>query len=258
MAVLSSTNYFWQLPLLFLTGVFAGFVDSIAGGGGLITLPVMLNVIPDPQLAFGTNKLQACFGSASAAGHYAHAGAVPLRECVRGCLLTFFGAVLGTLVVQSVGTHFLKMAAPLLLLAVAIYTVSRPHLGEHQHQPKMSRLQFDILFGLLIGFYDGFFGPGTGTFWTMAFVMALGFQLTQAIAHTKAYNFASNICSFLLFAWAGRVDYVAGTAMGLGQLLGARFGSRLVMNRGAKIIRPLFIAVVLGLTGKLLYDAFGK
>ena len=248
----------WKIPLLFFTGLAAGFVDSIAGGGGLITLPVMLTLIPDPQLAFGTNKMQACFGSASAAGHYAHAGAVKLSDCLRGCLLTLLGAVIGTILVQRIGAHFLKVAAPMLLLAIAIYTITRPKLGEHAHQPKMSRLQFDVLFGLLIGFYDGFFGPGAGTFWTMAFVLALGLQLTSAIAHTKVYNFASNLCSFALFAYAGRVDYAAGMAMGLGQLLGARFGSRLVMKRGAKIIRPLFIAVVLGLTGKLLYDAFLK
>jgi uncharacterized protein len=249
---------YWKIPLLFLTGLAAGFVDSIAGGGGLITLPVMLNLIPDPQLAFGTNKMQACFGSASAAGHYAHAGALPLRECARGCFLTFIGAVFGTIVVQSVGSDFLKVAAPMLLLAVAFYTITRPHLGEREHKPKLTRWQFDLLFGLLLGFYDGFFGPGTGTFWTMAFVMTLGFNLTSAIAHTKAYNLASNICSFALFVWAGRVDYAAGTAMGLGQLIGARFGSRLVLRRGAKIIRPLFVAVVLGLTAKLLYDAFVK
>lgn len=251
-------QHLWQLPVLFVTGVFAGFVDSIAGGGGLITLPVMLSVIPDPQLAFGTNKMQAVFGAVSATGHYAYAGALPLRECVRGGLVTFFGAVLGTLAVQSLGTQFLKVGAPLMLMAVAIYSVLRPRLGEESRQPKLSRLQFDLIFGLLIGFYDGFFGPGTGTFWTMAFVLVMGFQLTPAIAHTKAYNLASNVCSFALFAWAGRVDYLAGTAMGLGQLLGARFGSRLVMNRGAAIIRPLFIAVVLGLTAKLLYGAFFK
>lgn len=248
----------WKIPILFITGLVAGFVDSIAGGGGLITLPVMLSLIPDPQLAFGTNKMQACFGAASAAWHYSRADAVKLRECLRGCSITFFGAVLGTIVVQHVGAHFLKVAAPLLLISVAIYTISRPQLGDREYPPKMSRLRFDLIFGLLIGFYDGFFGPGTGTFWTMAFVMALGFHLTQAIAHTKAYNLASNLCSFLLFAGAGRVDYVAGTVMGLGQLIGAQFGSRLVMRRGANIIRPLFIAVVLGLTTKLLYDAFMK
>jgi uncharacterized membrane protein YfcA len=88
--------------------------------------------------------------------------------------------------------------------------------------------------------------------------MALGFQLTPAVAHTKVYNLASNLCSLALFAWAGRVDYAAGVAMGLGQLLGARFGSRLVLQHGAGVIRPLFLAVVLGLTAKLLYDAFLK
>lgn len=248
----------WKIAALFVTGLFAGFVDSIAGGGGLITLPVMLSLIPDPQLAFGTNKMQACFGSASAAGHYAHAGAFSFRDCLRGCALTFLGAVIGTIVVQRVGAHFLKVAAPMLLFAVAIYTILRPNLGEEERKPKMSRARFDLIFGLLIGFYDGFFGPGTGTFWTIAFVSVLGMQLTSAIAHTKAYNLASNICSFALFAWAGRVDYAAGTAMGVGQLIGARFGSRLVMKRGAKIIRPLFIIVVLGLTAKLLYDAFVK
>lgn len=248
----------WKIPVLFLTGLAAGFVDSIAGGGGLITLPVMLNLIPDPQLAFGTNKLQACFGTASAAGHYAHAGAVKLRECWSGFLLTLLGAALGTLAVQNVGDHFLKIAVPLLLFAVTCYILTRPHLGEHQYPPKLSRLRFDLLFGLAIGFYDGFFGPGTGTFWTMAFVMMLGFNLTSAVANTKVYNFASNVCSLALFAWAGRVDYAAGVAMGLGQLLGARFGSKLVLQRGAKVIRPLFITVVLGLTIKLLYDAFLK
>lgn len=248
----------WKIPVLFVTGLVAGFVDSIAGGGGLITLPVMLTLIPDPQLAFGTNKMQACFGSASAAWHYSRADAMKLRDCMRGCAFTLMGAVLGTLAVQRVGSDFLKIAAPLLLLAVAFYTITRPHLGEHVGQPKLSRPQFDVLFGLLLGFYDGFFGPGTGTFWTMAFVLVLGFQLTSAIAHTKAYNFASNICSFALFAGAGRVDWVAGASMGLGQLIGARFGSRLVMKGGARIIRPLFITVVLGLTAKLLYDAFVK
>jgi uncharacterized membrane protein YfcA len=105
---------------------------------------------------------------------------------------------------------------------------------------------------MLLGFYDGFFGPGTGTFWTMAFVLGLGFNLTRATAHTKAVNFSSNICSLLVFALAGQVNYVAGTAMGAGQLIGARFGSQMVMKRGTEFIRPVFI------TGKLLYDTFVK
>ena len=248
----------WKIPALFATGLVAGFVDSIAGGGGLITLPVLLNLLPDPQLALGTNKLQASFGSGSAAGHYAHAGTVDLRDCGRACAMTFLGAALGTLAVRSLDTHFLKVAIPLLLIAVAVYTWRRPQLGQQEREPKMGRGQFDVLFGLLLGFYDGFFGPGAGTFWTMAFVLCLGFNLTRATGYTKAVNFASNACSLLIFLAAGKVDFVAGGSMGLGQLIGARFGSRMVLRGGTSFIRPVFISVVLALTAKLLYDAFAK
>ena len=248
----------WQLPLLFLTGLTAGFVDAIAGGGGLITLPVILSFGGDPQQALGTNKLQATFGSGSAAWHYARAGVVDLSDCVRGCLLTFLGAALGTLVVQQVGPHILRVAIPLLLLAIAIYTLLRPQLGERDLHPRMNRFKFDLIFGLMLGFYDGFFGPGTGTFWTMAFVLAMGFNLTRATGYTKAMNFASNLCSLLLFALIGKVDYAAGAVIGAGQLLGARFGSKMVMARGTKFIRPVFITVVVALTLKLLYDAWLK
>jgi uncharacterized membrane protein YfcA len=245
----------WQWPLLFLTGMAAGFVDAIAGGGGLITLPVILSFGGDPQQALGTNKLQATFGSGSAAWHYGRAGAVNLRESVRGCLLTFLGAALGTLGVQQVGTQVLRIVIPLLLLAVAGYTLLCPRLGHQDRHPRMTRARFDFNFGLLLGFYDGCFGPGTGTFWTMAFVLALGFNLTRATAHTKAMNFASNLCSLLLFAAIGKVDYAAGAAMGVGQWLGARIGSKMVLARGTRFIRPVFITVVLALIVKLLYDA---
>ncbi len=248
----------WQMALLFATGLVAGFVDAIAGGGGLITLPVMLSLGGDPQTALGTNKLQATFGSGSATWHYARAGAVDLSDCVRGVGLTLVGAMVGTLGVRQIGPHTLKVLIPLLLVAVAVYLLRRPHLGEHDREARMSRARFDLTFGLLLGFYDGFFGPGAGTFWTMAFVLALGFNLTRATGYTKAMNFSSNLCSFLLFAMAGKVNYGAGTIMGIGQLIGARFGSRMVMTRGTKFIRPIFITVVLTLTAKLLYDAWLK
>ncbi len=244
----------WQMALLFATGLVAGFVDAIAGGGGLITLPVMLSLGGDPQSALGTNKLQATFGSGSATWHYARAGAVDLSDCGRGAVLTFVGALVGTLGVRQIGPHTLKVVIPLLLIAVAAYMLRHPQLGQANRGARMSRARFDLTFGLLLGFYDGFFGPGTGTFWAMAFVLALGFNLTRATGYTKAMNFSSNLCSFLLFALAGKVNYGAGVIMGVGQLIGARFGSRMVMTRGTKFIRPVFITVVLTITGKLLYD----
>ena len=248
----------WHLPLLFGTGLVAGFVDSIAGGGGLITLPVLLNFGLNPKDALGTNKLQATFGSGSAAWHYAEAGTVPLRDCVRGFAFSFLGAALGTLAVQQVDPSFLRRLIPLLLLAVAAYTVLKPQLGEKDLHPRMPRGWFDLVFGLTIGFYDGFFGPGTGTFWTMAYMVGLGFNMTRATGYTKVMNFASNLSSLALFLLGGKVLFPAGLTMGIGQWLGARLGSRMVITRGTKFIRPIFITVVLALTAKLIYDNYRR
>jgi hypothetical protein len=168
------------------------------------------------------------------------------------------GAALGTLAVQRLDPAFLKRVIPVLLLAVAIYTLLKPRLGSEDIHPRMNRLVFDAVFGLGIGFYDGFFGPGTGTFWTMAFMLGLGFNLTRATGYAKVVNFASNISSLAFFLASGSVLFVAGLTMGLGQLIGAQIGARMVMTRGTRFIRPIFITVVLALTAKLLYGAYVK
>jgi uncharacterized protein len=113
-----------------------------------------------------------------------------------------------------------------------------------------------LLFGTAIGFYDGFFGPGTGTFWTMAYMLALGFNMARATGYTKVMNFSSNLSSLALFLWGGNVLFAAGLMMGAGQWLGARVGARLVITRGTSFIRPIFLTVVLALTAKLLFDAY--
>jgi uncharacterized membrane protein YfcA len=246
----------WQLPLLFAAGLAAGFVDSIAGGGGLITVPVLLGLGLDPRAALGTNKLQASFGSASATWHYAAAGTMPLRDCVSGFCLTFAGSVGGALVVHKVDPSLLRKIIPVMLIGIAALVWFKPKLGERDLHPRLSRGLFEVLAGLGLGFYDGFFGPGTGTFWAMAFVLGLGFNLTKATGYTKAMNFASNLGSLLFFMAAGHVLYLAGLTMGVGQLLGARAGARMVVARGTGFVRPVFLTVVLGLTAKLIYDAY--
>jgi uncharacterized protein len=248
----------WQFPVLFATAWVAGFVDSIAGGGGLITVPVLLNLGLGPQQALGTNKLQATFGSGSATWHYAHGGTVPLKDCSRGFLWSLAGAALGALAVQQVEPSFLRRIIPALLIVVAAYTLLKPRLGTEDLHPRLARGWFDVVFGLSIGFYDGFFGPGTGTFWTMAYMLGLGFNMTRATGYTKVMNFASNLSSLGLFLIGGKVLFSAGLVMGAGQLLGARVGSRMVIARGARFIRPVFITVVLALTLKLLYDSFHR
>ncbi len=246
----------WHLALLFLTAVAAGFVDSIAGGGGMITLPMLLSLGLPPQVALGTNKLQACFGSGSAAWHYAVAGTVQLKDCWRGFAWSLVGAGAGAFAVQQLDPAFLKRIIPILLILVAAYMLMKPHAGDQDLHPRMHRGGFDLLFGLGIGFYDGFFGPGTGTFWTMAFVLGLGFNLTRATGYTKVMNFASNVSSLVFFLAAGKVMFTAGLVMGLGQWLGARLGAGMVVSKGTRFIRPVFITVVMAITFKLLWDGF--
>jgi len=246
----------WQYPLLFATGLAAGFVDSIAGGGGLISLPVLLNCGLGPRAALGTNKLQGTFGSGSATWHYAQAKTVPLRDCTRGFFFSFLGAALGAVTVQRVQPSFLKQVIPILLVAVAVYILIKPNLGSVELHPRMKRGCFDVIFGLALGFYDGFFGPGVGTFWVMAYVLGLGFNLTRATGYTKVMNFASNLSSLALFLLGGNVYFLAGLTMGAGQALGARVGARMVISKGTKFIRPIFILVVLAITLKLIYENY--
>lgn len=246
----------WFYPVLFVTGLAAGFVDAIAGGGGLITLPVLLSTGMPPQDALGTNKLQATFGSGSATWHFSRAGLVHPTECVAGIVFTAVGAGAGTWLVQGIRPAVLKLIIPWLLIAIAIYLLVKPALGAEPGRARLSRNAFHVVFGLIIGFYDGIFGPGTGTFWAMAYVMLLGLDLTQATAHTKVMNFTSNVVSLSIFGCAGHVLLWPGVAMGMGQLLGAQLGSRTVIRGGAKVIRPVFLAVVVAISGKLLWDYF--
>ncbi len=248
----------WLYPLLFLTGLAAGFVDSIAGGGGLITVPVLMNVGLAPADALGTNKLQATFGSASAAWHYGRAGLIDYRSCLRGVIFTAIGAGIGTALVRWVPQDFLKQSIPWLLMAVALYTLFRRNLGEADVHPRLGLPLFYTTFGLGIGFYDGFFGPGTGTFWAMAYVTLVGYNLTRATAHTKLMNFTSNGVSLVVFLAAGHAHFGAGLCMGLGQLAGARLGARTVLRRGTRFIRPVFVTVVLAITARLLYQNFHR
>jgi hypothetical protein len=241
------------LPLLFCAGFVAGLVDSIAGGGGLITVPVLMGIGLPPQVALGTNKLQASFGSGSAMLHFVRAGSVKLSDCWSGILWTATGAALGVWMLQLLDATILKQLIPWLLAAIAVYTLCSPRLGAEDSHAQLKPGPFYLLFGLAIGFYDGFFGPGTGSFWTMALMMLLGCSMLRATATTKVMNFTSNFVALIFFLSVGQVRFVEGLVMGVGQFLGARVGSRLVIKRGTSLIRPVFITVVLALVGRLIY-----
>ena len=246
----------WIYPQLFAASLIAGWIDSIAGGGGLITIPVLLGVGLPPQVALGTNKFQASFGSFTAAFYYVRKGVAPLRQARLGIVCTLAGSALGTWAVQQIDPSALNIIIPFLLLGIAIYMLFTPAVGESEQHPRLSRTVFFVVFGLGLGFYDGFFGPGVGSFWAVAFVGLLGLDLLQATGYTKIMNFTSNIVSFALFLAGGHVFVTAGLIMAVGQIVGARIGSGMVIARGVKLIKPIFVAIVILTTLKLLYNRF--
>lgn len=231
-------------------------VDAIAGGGGIITIPVLLNCGFPVPLALGTNKLQATFGSTSAALHYGRAGLIDARTCSVGVITTLIGALLGAAAVQRLNSALLQTVIPWLLAAVVVYNIIRPQAGQHDHPPRLPITVFFVLFGLVLGFYDGFLGPGTGSFWTISMIALLGFNFLKATATTKVMNATSNIASLALFLAGGSVDYRSGLVMGAGQLIGTKFGARLALTRGARFIRPVFLTMVIGVMARLLWVQF--
>lgn len=239
--------------LLLMTGLLAGFVDAIAGGGGLIALPVILSIGLPPQLALGTNKLQGTFGTLSSSYHFFRKGQVDFRKALPGILFTFAGAAAGTLVVQRLDSSFLGRIVPVMLAGVLVYTFLSRKMGTTQTVPKMAAFRFYLLFGLGLGFYDGFFGPGTGSFWMAGFCVFMGFDMTRSAGFTRTMNFTSNIVSLTVFIIGGNVLFSVGLLMAAGQIVGARLGSNLAIQNGARFIRPIFMAVV-GLTvARLIY-----
>lgn len=246
----------WAYLLMFAAAVFAGLVDAIAGGGGIITIPVLLACGLPPAVAIGTNKIGATSGTLTATWQYARRGLVDWRACRMGFALTLIGAALGAWTVQRIDNHVLEKLIPVLLTALLVYMIFRPQVGQHDRSPHLSQGVFHVIFGLGLGFYDGFFGPGTGTFWALAYVLLLGQNFARATAHTKVMNFASGLASMVVFVVGGKIVYSLGLTMAAGQILGARLGSGLVVKRGARFVRPVFIIMAGAVLLKLLYNVF--
>jgi len=230
--------------ILAASGFLAGFIDSISGGGGIIAIPVLLSLGLPPHMALGTNKFQSTFGSFTATCRYYKKGLFSLKDTWIGILFTFAGAVAGAVLIQLVQADFLTKAIPLMLLAIFIYTLFSPDMGGSDRLVRMPGYLFYPLFGVLLGFYNGFFGPGTGSFWTIALVILMGLNLKKATGTTKLMNFTSNIVSLTVFIIGGKVIFLAGLCMGAGQMAGAWAGSHMVIKHNTKFIRIFFLIVV--------------
>lgn len=242
--------------LFFVAAFLGGFIDAIAGGGGLITLPAIMAMGVPPHLALSTNKLQGVFGSFTATLNFTKKGLIDYKECFVGIVFTFIGAAIGATLILFLNANFLKIIIPFLLIAIFIYTLFMPKIGESDRAAKMNERLFYVIFGLILGFYDGFFGPGAGSFWMFAMVALIGLNLKKAVAHTKALNFTSNIVALGVFIAGGQILWLVGFLMAVGQILGAYFGSNLVIKKEVKFIRTMFLIVVAATICKLLFDYF--
>lgn len=245
----------WVLAGLALAGFLAGFIDAVAGGGGLIALPALLLAGVPPSMALGTLKLQATFGSFSATHTFVRQGAVNPRRMRALMLIVFLAAILGAITVQSVDPSFLKSLVPMLLMAIAVYLIFTRGVGARPSRPRMRPGAFNAVFGGSLGFYDGFFGPGAGTFWAIAFVLGQGKDLVDATAQTKLVNFVSNVGALITFILGGAVLWQVGIVMGLGQLLGGRLGARMVIRRGVGLVRPLVAIMSLAVTARIVWQS---
>jgi uncharacterized membrane protein YfcA len=241
------------LLILALAGFGAGLVDSIAGVGGLLTVPALLSTGMPPLLALGTNKAQSSVGTAIATWRYSRAGLIDWRGLMPAILLTVLGAALGTWLVQIIQIATLKLLIPVLMLAAIIYFIFSPRMTDEDAHQRISLRAYAPIAGA-IGFYDGFFGPGTGSFLAASLVELVGLGLSRATGHTKALNLTSNVVSCVLFILAGRVLWTVALVMGLSNIAGAWIGSHFVLRHGAAIIRPLLVLVSIGLTIKILLD----
>lgn len=243
------------LLLLFVAATTGGTIDAIAGGGGAITLPILMSVGLSPAEALATNKLQGSFGSFSATLYFMRKGHIHFRESRLAIICALLGGALGSYAVQQIDPTFLKKIIPFFLIAVAIWFLLTPRMGEERRHHLINRNTFAFTIALGVGFYDGFFGPGTGTFFAIAYVMLLGYTMVEATAHTKLMNFSTNIAALIMFILGGHVIWIAGLTMAAGQFVGGQIGARLVVRKGAAFIRPVVVIMAIVLAIRLLWTA---
>ncbi|MCF7354546.1 TSUP family transporter [Vibrio sp. CK2-1] len=248
-----------MLIILGLVAFAAGFIDAVAGGGGMLTVPALLSIGLPPHLALGTNKLSATFASSTAAFTYYKKRLFTPEFWYRSFIATLIGAISGTLVVNVISTDWLEKLLPLIILATAIYTIFHKSPKEnHSDMPDFDAKTHkkQIIQGLTLGFYDGAIGPGTGAFWTVSNMVLYRMNILLSSGVAKAMNFTSNFTSLITFAILGHINWALGLTMGLCLMAGAYVGAHSAIRFGAAFIRPVFVTVVSVMAIKLAYEAW--
>lgn len=243
-----------------LASLLAGLVDSIVGGGGLVLLPALFATFPQaaPATLFGTNKSASIWGTAFATVQYSRRVTLAWHALLPAALAGLLGSFTGAWAVTQVDPNLFRKALPLLLGVLLVYTLARKELGR-EHAPRFADRREALVasaVGLVIGFYDGFFGPGTGSFLVFAWVRLLGYDFLHASASAKLINTATNLAALVLFAWQGHVWWHLALAMALANVAGSLIGTRLALRHGTGFVRQVFILVVLALIVKTSWDTW--
>lgn len=241
---------------LFLAATVAGFVDTLAGGGGLITVPALIVSGVPPLAALGTNKLQSSFGSGTASFLLFKRKKIHWIELRSMMLAAFLGAIAGTIAIQFIDSSLLGFIIPLVLVIIAAYFITAPYLKLESIQARMSADTYKKTVLPLIGAYDGMFGPGTGSFFAVAGVSLRGLELIKATAIAKPLNFATNIASLSVFIIAGQIVWISGLSMIGGKILGAWLGTHYLFKVNPAILRLVIVAVCLLMLGRYFYQTF--
>ena len=250
----------FTLLILSVLAFMAGFIDSVVGGGGLIQLPALLVTLPNAPLPtiFGTNKIAALSGTSMAAFQYAKRIRFNLKLLLTISVASFIASYFGAKIVSIINPATLKPIILIILIAIAIYTFIKKDLGkiETKQLPLTRQMIFGAAIGLIIGFYDGFFGPGTGSFFVLAFVVILGFEFVQASAYAKIVNCMTNISALIVFIRQG--NYIIGIAilMAVFNIAGSVIGSKMALKRGNGFIRVFFLIIVTIMIIRYGYDVF--
>ncbi|WP_396431040.1 sulfite exporter TauE/SafE family protein [Limnohabitans sp.] len=249
-----------ELLIVSLASLLAGLVDAIVGGGGLILLPVLFATFPGapPATLFGTNKSASIWGTAFATVQYSRKVVMPWRSLLPAAGAGLLGSLVGAWAVTQVDPSLFRKALPFMLALLLVYTLAKKEMG-HSHAPRFAGKQEAWIaagIGLVIGFYDGFFGPGTGSFLVFAYVRLLGYDFLNASASAKLINVATNFSALVLFAIQGHVWWHLALAMAVSNIVGSLIGTRLALKHGSGFVRQVFILVVLALICKTAYDTW--
>ena len=237
--------------ILFIAAFLASLIDSIAGGGGLLTTPAMLLVGISPLNTLATNKFQSCFGTFTSTYNYYKNGLLTEPRRFLYFFLSFGGSMVGTFLVSRLSNEVLESIIPILLISAAVFFIL--NRGPSTSNKSTSLIFIFNVIVVLIGFYDGFFGPGTGSFFVLAFVIIKGISIMEATAITKLLNFASNFAAFIIFALKGYVIWELGLIMAVAQIGGANLGSRFAITNGEKVVRPVLVIVSILLSIRILF-----